>query len=74
MLENAVEAVGTFDATMDHLFVVKEAAFGFLTEKMTWKMLRCLGRMIAQFEIVEKRFNYISSVPTISLSHRIFFT
>jgi hypothetical protein len=32
MLENAVEAVGTFDATMDHLFVVKEAAFGFLTE------------------------------------------
>ena len=32
MIENAVEAVGTFDATMDHLFVVKEAAFGFLTE------------------------------------------
>ena len=32
MLENAVEAVSTFDATMDHLFVVKEAAFGFLTE------------------------------------------
>ena len=32
MLENAVEVVGTFDATMDHLFVVKEAAFGFLTE------------------------------------------
>ena len=33
MIENAVEAVGTFDATMDHLFVVKEAAFGFLTEQ-----------------------------------------
>ena len=32
MLENAVEAVGTFDATMDSLYVVKEAAFGFLTE------------------------------------------
>ena len=32
MIENAVEVVGTFDATMDHLFVVKEAAFGFLTE------------------------------------------
>ena len=32
MIENAVEAVGTFDATMDGLFVVKEAAFGFLTE------------------------------------------
>ena len=32
MLENAVETVGYFDATMDHLFVVKEAAFGFLTE------------------------------------------
>ena len=32
MLENAVEAVGTFDATMDGLYVVREAAFGFLTE------------------------------------------
>ena len=32
MIENAVEVVGTFDATMDHLFVVKEAAFGFLPE------------------------------------------
>ena len=32
MLEHAVDAVGNFDATMDHLFVVKEAAFGFLTE------------------------------------------
>ena len=32
MLENAVEVVGTFDATMDHLFVLKEATFGFLTE------------------------------------------
>ena len=32
MLEIAVEVVGTFDATMDHLFVVKEAACGFLTE------------------------------------------
>ena len=32
MLENAVEVVGTFDATMDHLFVVKDAAFGVLTE------------------------------------------
>ena len=32
MLENAVDAVGNFDATMDNLFVVKEAAFGFLTE------------------------------------------
>ena len=33
MIENAVEAVGTFDATMDGLYVVKEAAFGFLTEQ-----------------------------------------
>jgi len=33
MLENAVEAVSTFDATMDSLYVVKEAAFGFLTEQ-----------------------------------------
>ena len=32
MLENAVEVVGTFDATMDHLFVLKEATVGFLTE------------------------------------------
>ena len=32
MLENAVDVVGNFDATMDHLFVVREAAFGFLTE------------------------------------------
>tara|TARA_Y100000593_G_C4217966_1_gene290248 strand:+ start:410 stop:619 length:210 start_codon:yes stop_codon:yes gene_type:complete len=33
MIENAVEAVGTFDATMDGLYVVREAAFGFLTEQ-----------------------------------------
>ena len=32
MLENAVDVVGNFDVTMDHLFVVREAAFGFLTE------------------------------------------
>ena len=32
MIENAVEAVGTFDATMDHLLVLKEATFGFITE------------------------------------------
>ena len=32
MLENAVEVVGNFDATMDSLCVIKEGAFGFLTE------------------------------------------
>ena len=32
MLENAVEAVGNFDATMDHLYIIREGAFGFLTE------------------------------------------
>ena len=32
MLVNAVDVVGNFDVTMDHLFVVREAAFGFLTE------------------------------------------
>jgi len=32
MLENAVEVVGNFDATMDSLYVIKEGAFGFLTE------------------------------------------
>ena len=32
MLENAVDVVGNFDVTMDNLFVVREAAFGFLTE------------------------------------------
>ena len=32
MLENAVEVVGTFDVTMDHLYVIREGAFGFLTD------------------------------------------
>ena len=32
MLDTAVDIVGNFDATMDNLFVVREAAFGFLTE------------------------------------------
>ena len=32
MLETAVETVGNFDASMDHLFVIREGAFGFLTE------------------------------------------
>ena len=32
MLDTAVDVVGNFDATMDQLYVVKEASFGFLTE------------------------------------------
>ena len=32
MLENAVEAVGNFDVAMDGLYVIREGAFGFLTE------------------------------------------
>ena len=32
MLDTAVEVVGNFDATMDGLYVIREGAFGFLTE------------------------------------------
>jgi hypothetical protein len=32
MLDTAVDIVGNFDVTMDNLFVLREAAFGFLTE------------------------------------------
>ena len=32
MLDTAVEVVGNFDASMDHLYVLREGAFGFLTE------------------------------------------
>ena len=32
MLENAVEAVGNFDMAMDGLYVIREGAFGFLTD------------------------------------------
>ena len=32
MLENVVEAVGNFDVAMDGLYVIREGAFGFLTE------------------------------------------
>ena len=32
MLENAVEAVGNFDVAMDDLYVIREGAFGFLTD------------------------------------------
>ena len=32
MLDTAVDVVGNFDVTMDNLFVLREGAFGFLTE------------------------------------------
>ena len=32
MLDTAVDIVGNFDVTMDHLYVIREGAFGFLTE------------------------------------------
>ena len=32
MLDTAADIVGNFDVTMDNLFVLREAAFGFLTE------------------------------------------
>ena len=32
MLENAVEVVGNFDVAMDGLYVIREGAFGFLTD------------------------------------------
>ena len=45
MLENAVEVVGSFDVVMDNLFVVREAAFGFLTENKEspypWMLAAC---------------------------------
>ena len=32
MLDTAADIVGNFDVTMDNLFVLREGAFGFLTE------------------------------------------
>ena len=32
MLDTAADIVGNFDVTMDHLFVVREGAFVFITE------------------------------------------
>ena len=32
MLDTATDIVGNFDVTMDTLFVLREGAFGFLTE------------------------------------------
>ena len=32
MLDTAADIVGNFDVTMDNLFILREAAFGFLTE------------------------------------------
>ena len=32
MLDTAVDVVGNFDATMNGLYVLREGAFGFLTE------------------------------------------
>ena len=32
MLDTAVDIVGNFDVTRDHLYVIREGAFGFLTE------------------------------------------
>ena len=32
MLDTVVDVVGNFDASMDHLYVIREGAFGFLTE------------------------------------------
>ncbi len=32
MLDTVVDAVGNFDGTMDHLYLLREGAFGFLTD------------------------------------------
>ena len=32
MLDTVGDVVGNFDASMDHLYVIREGAFGFLTE------------------------------------------
>ncbi len=32
MLDTVVDVVGNFDAGMDHLYVLREGAFGFLTD------------------------------------------
>ena len=32
MLDTVVDVVGNVDVTMDHLYVIREGAFGFLTD------------------------------------------
>ena len=32
MLDTVVDVVGNFDVTMDYLYVIREGAFGFLTD------------------------------------------
>ena len=63
MLENAVEAVGNFDATMDNLFVVREAAFGFLTDAKespyTWMFAAAVVAGAAPLALVFFGFGWI---------------
>ena len=32
MLDTVIDTVGNFDASIDHLYILREGAFGFLTE------------------------------------------
>ena len=63
MIDTVVDAVGTFDASMDNLFVVREAAFGFLTEAKespyTWMFAAAVVAGAAPLALVFFDFGWI---------------
>ena len=63
MIDTVVDAVGTFDASMDNLFVVREAAFGFLTEAKespyTWMVAAAVVAGAAPLALVFFGFGWI---------------
>ena len=63
MLENVVEAVGNFDVTMDGLYVIREGAFGFLTEAKespyTWMFAAAVVAGAAPLALVFFGFGWI---------------
>jgi hypothetical protein len=63
MLENVVEAVGNFDVAMDGLYVIREGAFGFLTEAKespyTWMFAAAVVAGAAPLALVFFGFGWI---------------
>ena len=66
MLETAVETVGNFDASMDHLFVIREGAFGFLTEAKespyTWMLAAAAVAQALPLALVFFGFGWVECV------------
>ena len=63
MLDTAVDVVGYFDVTMDTLFVLREGAFGFLTEAKespyTWMFAAAVVAGAAPLALVFFGFGWI---------------